>query len=56
MQYRAIHQNFWQQNSLDVIAFLLLFLWIFMKIFKLILKVVKRKLFVKNCDDNKKHN
>ncbi|XP_070507931.1 UDP-glycosyltransferase UGT5-like [Chironomus tepperi] len=55
MQYPAIHQNFWQQNSLDVIGFLLLCLWIVVKIFKLILNAVKKK-FVKNADSKKKQN
>ncbi|CAG9803451.1 unnamed protein product [Chironomus riparius] len=54
MQYRAVHQNFWQQNSLDVIGFLLFSLWIVLKIFKLIFRVVKRNCFVKDYSDKKK--
>ncbi|XP_070498295.1 UDP-glycosyltransferase UGT5-like [Chironomus tepperi] len=31
LQYKAIHQNYWQRNSLDVIGFLLFCLWITVK-------------------------
>jgi len=43
MQYKAIHQNFWQRNSLDVIGFMLLSLWVIVQM----LKYLWRKLFIK---------
>jgi len=38
LQYVGIHQNFWQRNSVDVIALLLFCLWIIVKSLSLIVK------------------
>ena len=47
MQYKAIHQNFLQRNSLDVIGFLLLCLWVIVKMLKYVWKKLIRRIIQK---------
>ncbi|KAL7031329.1 hypothetical protein ACKWTF_006962 [Chironomus riparius] len=47
MQYKAIHQNFWQRNSLDVIGFLLLSLWTIYQMLKYVWKKLVKKIIQK---------
>lgn len=44
LQYPGIHLNFFQRNSLDVIAFLLASLWIIFKISKIVIKLILKKI------------
>lgn len=57
MQYLAVHQNFWQRTSLDVIAFLAVCAVISLKLLKFVVKRVIIKLFDKKSkvvDDKKR--
>jgi glucuronosyltransferase len=45
IQYQAIHLNFFQRNSLDVIGFLLIVLYISIKLVTCSFKFVFRKIF-----------
>jgi glucuronosyltransferase len=45
MQYIAVHQNFWQRTSLDVIAFLAVIVIILLKVLKIVVKRAFKKCF-----------
>jgi glucuronosyltransferase len=51
MQYMAVHQNFWQRTSLDVIGFLAVIMAIMLKVFKFVVKSVVRNLFKRKKAD-----
>lgn len=53
MQYPAVHQNFIQQNSLDVIAFLIVSIYVVLKIISFVIRYFFRALCVKLKDVKK---
>lgn len=42
LQYPGIYLNFWQRNSLDVIAFLIISIYVMLKTFKFIFTKLKK--------------
>lgn len=54
LQYPGVHLNFWQRNSLDVIAFLIAAIYVFFKLVIIIIKFIAAKICKKPVKANEK--
>lgn len=53
LQYPGVHLNFWQSNSLDVVAFLLVSFYAVYKVFLIIFKLICSKIFKTEAKSSK---